>query len=208
MKFASVSILGPILFAALAASAQAQPAAQTGQGALPTKAVRIVVPFPAGGVLDRLTRTLGQKLNEAWGQPVIVDNKPGAGTVIGTNAVAHAAPDGHTLLMMAVSFVINPSLRSNLPYAIDRDFTPVMQIASTPNVLVVNNTVPATDLQQLIALAKAKPGQLAFAFHRRGHAAAPRRRAAQADRQGRSHSRAVPGRRAGRDGASSAARSP
>jgi tripartite-type tricarboxylate transporter receptor subunit TctC len=163
VKPASVSILGSILCAALAASAQAQPAAQAGQGTFPTKAVRIVVPFPAGGVLDRLTRTLGQKLSEAWGQPVIVDDKPGAGTVIGTDVVAHAAADGHTLLMMAVSFVINPSLRPKLPYAIDRDFTPVMQIASTPNVLVVNNAVPATDLQQLLALARAKPGQLAFA---------------------------------------------
>jgi tripartite-type tricarboxylate transporter receptor subunit TctC len=163
VKLGSVSILGSILFAVLAASAQAQQAAPTGPGTFPTKPVRVVVPFPAGGVLDRLTRTLGQKLNETWGQPVIVDNKPGAGTVIGTDAVAHAAADGHTLLMMAVSFVINPSLRAKLPYAIDRDFAPVMQIASTPNVLVVNNTVPATDLQQLIALAKARPGQLAFA---------------------------------------------
>ena len=131
--------------------------------AFPTKPVRIVVPFPAGGVLDRLARSLGQKLSESWGQPVVVENRPGAGTVIGTEAVARAPADGHTLLLMAVSFVINPSLREKLPYDIERDFAPVMQIASTPNVLVVNPSVPATTLAQLLDLARAKPGQLAFA---------------------------------------------
>ena len=145
---------------ALSASAQT---ASSAAGAFPTKPVRIVVPFPAGGVLDRLTRTLGQKLTEAWGQPVIVDNRPGGGTVIGTGAVAQSPADGHTLLMMAVSFVINPSLRPKLPYDIERDFTPVMQIASTPNVLVVNSNLPATSLQELLAMARAKPGELAFA---------------------------------------------
>jgi len=159
-RFACVFVALTMLFAWSSAQAQA-PA--TGAAAYPSRPVRIVVPFPPGGVLDRLTRTLGQKLGEQWGQPVVVENRPGAGTVIGTEAVARSAPDGYTLLMMAVSFVINPSLRDKLPYDIERDFTPVTQIASTPNVLVVNTSVPATSLQQLLALARAKPGELAFA---------------------------------------------
>ena len=129
----------------------------------PTKPVRIVVPFPAGGALDLVTRIVGQKLEESWGQPIVVENRPGGGTLIGTQAVARAPADGYTLLMMATSFVINPSLRSNLPYDSDKDFTPVTQIASTPNVLVVNPSLPATTLSQLLDLARAKPGQLAFA---------------------------------------------
>lgn len=131
--------------------------------AWPAKSVRIVVPFPAGGALDILTRTVGQKLGELWGQPVVVDNRPGGGTLIGTQVVARAPADGYTLLMMATSFVINPSLRANLPYDTDKDFTPVTQIASTPNVLVVGASLPATNLAQLLALARAKPGELAFA---------------------------------------------
>ena len=129
----------------------------------PTKPVRIVVPFPAGGALDLVTRIVGQKLEESWGQSIVVENRPGGGTLIGTQAVARAPADGYTLLMMATSFVINPSLRSNLPYDSDKDFTPVTQIASTPNVLVVNPSLPATTLSQLLDLARAKPGQLAFA---------------------------------------------
>jgi tripartite-type tricarboxylate transporter receptor subunit TctC len=157
VKAILLAFFGTLTFSAYAQSA---PAAAS---AFPSKPVRIVVPFPAGGVLDRLARTLGQKLTEIWGQPVIVDNRPGGGTVIGTDAVAHSAADGHTLLMMAVSFVINPSLRSKLPYDIERDFTPIMQIASTPNVLVVSSTLPVMSLQQFLALAKSKPGELAFA---------------------------------------------
>ena len=152
-------VVASLAFLALAMTSMATAA----EVAYPTKPVRIVVPFPAGGVLDRLGRTLGQKLSEAWGQPVLVENRPGAGTVIGTEAVARAPGDGHALLLMAVSFVINPSLRDKLPYDIERDFTPVMQIASTPNVLVVNPSVPATTLAQLLDLARARPGQLAFA---------------------------------------------
>ncbi len=129
----------------------------------PTKPVRIVVPFPPGGALDLVTRIVAQKLGETWGQSVVVDNRPGGGTIIGTQAVARAPADGYTLLMMATSFVINPSLRSNLPYDSDKDFTPVTQIASTPNVLVVSSSLPAKNLAQLLDLARAKPGQLAFA---------------------------------------------
>src|SRR6185295_573211 len=150
------------MLTALATSTPAQ-TAPAAAAAYPGRPVKMVVPFPAGGVLDRLTRLLGQKLGESWGQSVIVENRPGAGTLIGTDAVAKAPGDGYTLLMMAVSFVINPSLRAKMPYSIDRDFAPVMQIASTPNVLVVSASFPATTVEQLLAMARARPGELAFA---------------------------------------------
>jgi tripartite-type tricarboxylate transporter receptor subunit TctC len=134
------------------------------QVAYPTKTVRIVVCFPAGGTLDRLTRVVAPKLSEAWGQSVIVENKPGGGTVIGTDYVAKSAGDGHTLLMMANSFVINQTLRAGkLPYDSDKDFRPVTQWSSTPNVLVVGGAQPFGSFQELLDAARAKPGQLSFA---------------------------------------------
>ena len=141
-----------LLLAALAA--QAQP--------FPSKPVRLVVPFSAGGSTDMISRTLGQKLSEMWGQPVVIDNRPGGSTIIGTDIVARSAPDGYTLLVTPASFTIVPSLIDKLPYDPAKDFAPITLINTTPLVLVVNLSVPAKSIQELIALAKAKPGALNF----------------------------------------------
>ena len=144
------------LVAALAAGAWAQP--------YPTKPIRIVVPFPAGGTTDVLARAAAQKLTESLGQPVVVDNRPGAGGNIGAELVAKAAPDGYTLLMGTVgTHAINPSLYPKMPYDHVRDFVPIILVAGVPNVLVVNPSLPVNSVQELIAYAKANPGKLNFA---------------------------------------------
>lgn len=130
----------------------------------PNKPVRMVVPFPPGGTTDILARAVGQKLSESWGQLVVIDNRPGAGGNIGTDIVAKSAPDGYTLLMGTVgTHSINASLYGKLPFDPIKDFAPVTLVASVPNVLVVNTTVDAKSVKELIALAKSKPGQLTFA---------------------------------------------
>jgi tripartite-type tricarboxylate transporter receptor subunit TctC len=142
-----------ILFAVGVANAQSYP----------SKPIRFVVPYPAGGPLDTVARLLGQKVSESVKQPVIVDNKPGAGGNIGADTVAKSPADGYTILMGAVAtHAINPTLYSNMPYDAVRDFIPVTQIASTPNVLVVNPSVPASNVREFIAYAKANPGKLNF----------------------------------------------
>jgi tripartite-type tricarboxylate transporter receptor subunit TctC len=141
--------------AMLAGNAQAQ--------AFPNKQMRMVVTFPPGGAPDILSRIIADKLNPAWGQSIIVDNKPGAGGNIGAEFVARAAPDGHTMVMGTVgTHAINGALYAKLPYDMVKDFVPVTLVASTPNLLVVNPSVPAKTVQELIALAKAKPGQLMY----------------------------------------------
>ena len=130
----------------------------------PVKPIRIVVPFPPGGATDILARDVAQKLSEAWGQQVIVDNRPGAGGNIGSELVAHSAPDGYTLEMGTVgTHAINASLYAKMPYDHVKDFAPVILVAGVPNVLVVNNAVPANSVAELIAYAKANPGKLNFA---------------------------------------------
>jgi tripartite-type tricarboxylate transporter receptor subunit TctC len=130
----------------------------------PTKPVRLVVPFPAGGTTDILARAVAQKLSEAWGQQVIVDNRPGAGGNIGSDLVAKSKPDGYTLLMGTVgTHAINPSLYKNMPYDHVKDFVPVILVAGVPNVLVVNPSLPVHSVPELIAYAKANPGKLNFA---------------------------------------------
>jgi tripartite-type tricarboxylate transporter receptor subunit TctC len=130
----------------------------------PVKPIRIVVPFPPGGATDILARDVAQKLTEAWGQQVIVDNRPGAGGNIGSELVAHSAPDGYTLEMGTVgTHAINASLSAKMPYDHVKDFAPVILVAGVPNVLVVNNAVPANSVAELIAYAKANPGKLNFA---------------------------------------------
>jgi tripartite-type tricarboxylate transporter receptor subunit TctC len=133
------------------------------QSSFPSKPVRMVVTFPTGGAPDILARTISEKINPAWGQTVIVDNKPGAGGNIGAEFVARAASDGYTMVMGTVgTHSINGALYAKMPYDMVKDFSPITLIASTPNLLVVNNDVPAKNLAELIALAKAKPGQLTF----------------------------------------------
>jgi len=131
--------------------------------AYPSKPLHFVVPYPAGGPLDTVARLVGQKVSESLKQPVLVENKPGAGGNIGADMVAKAAPDGYTLLMGAVAtHAINPTLYASIPYDAQKDFIPVTQIASTPNVLVVNPSLPVHSVQEFIAYAKAHPGELNF----------------------------------------------
>ena len=132
--------------------------------AYPTKPIRLVVPFPAGGATDILARAVAQKLTEVWGQPVVVDNRPGAGGNIGSELVAKSAPDGYTLEMGTVgTHAINPSLYAKMPYDHLKDFAPVILVAGVPNVLVVNPSLPVNSVRELIAYAKANPGKLNFA---------------------------------------------
>lgn len=131
--------------------------------AWPAKPVHVVVPFPPGGPADLLPRLIGPKLSEIWGQPVIVENKPGAGGNIGMDAVAKSAPDGYTLVIGPNgNLVVNPHLYAHLPYDVTRDFVPVTLVATFSNLLVVNPDVPAKTVSELIALAKARPGILTF----------------------------------------------
>ena len=128
----------------------------------PSKPVHIVVPFTAGGSADFFARLIGQRLAEVWNQQVVVDNRPGASTVIGTQFVARSPADGHTILVMANSFTINPSLRATLPYDNNKDFAPITQLVTSSNVIVVHPSVPAKTLAEFVALARAKPGSLNY----------------------------------------------
>lgn len=130
----------------------------------PARPLRLVVPFAPGGGSDMVARAIGQKLSEAWGQQVVVDNRGGGGGIIGTEIAAKSAPDGYTLLWGTSSgLVINPLLHSKLPYNVSRDFAPISMISINPILLVVNNSVPVNSVKELIALAKARPGQLNYA---------------------------------------------
>ncbi len=130
----------------------------------PSRTVTIISPYQAGGTSDIIARVLAQKLQERWGKPVIVENRAGANGGIGVAAVAHAAPDGHTLLAVASSaLTINPTFYVNLPYDVGRDLAPITRTGVVPNVLVVTPSLPVKSVSELIALAKAKPGQLSYA---------------------------------------------
>ena len=129
----------------------------------PQRPIRLIVPFAAGGGLEITARSIGQKLTEKRGQSIVIDNRPGAATIVGSEIAAKSSPDGYTLLMITTTFAINPSLYGKLPYDPVREFAPVTQINSVPNILVVNPSIPAHTVRELIALAKAKPGQLNYA---------------------------------------------
>jgi tripartite-type tricarboxylate transporter receptor subunit TctC len=129
----------------------------------PTRPVKIVVPFAAGGPADVYARYLAQRLQEAMGQPFVVEDRPGGGSVVGTEVVAKSAADGYTLLLMSNTHTVNESLMPNKPFALMRDFTPVAPINYSDLVLVVNPVVPAKTLPELLALAKAQPGKLNYA---------------------------------------------
>jgi tripartite-type tricarboxylate transporter receptor subunit TctC len=124
--------------------------------------VRLVVPFPPGGINDVIARALGQKLGEAWGHQVVIDNRGGAGSMIGTDLVAKSPPDGHTQLLISVAHAINVSLQTKLPYDSIRDFAPVTYIGSSPFVLVVHPSLPVRTVRDLVTLARARPGQIAY----------------------------------------------
>ena len=124
----------------------------------PSKPIRIIVPFPAGGTSDILTRLIGAKLTEAWGQQVLPDNRPGANGNIGADVVARAAPDAYTLVLMDVgNLAISPSLFAKLPFDILRDFAPVTVVSYSPHILASHPSMPARTVKEVIALAKSRP---------------------------------------------------
>src|SRR5688572_20658425 len=129
----------------------------------PIKTIRIIAPFTAGGPVDITARILAQKLNESWGQQLIVENRAGASGTIGTDAVAKAAPDGYTALLSSSAHVIVPSILPKVPYDALRDFAPVSVVMSSPLMLMVTPTLPVNTVKEFIALARARPGQLSFA---------------------------------------------
>ncbi|MFO1310709.1 MAG: tripartite tricarboxylate transporter substrate binding protein [Burkholderiales bacterium] len=156
----------------LCAAAACLPIAALAADPWPAKPIRLVVPFTPGGSTDILGRAIAAKLQEALGQAVVVENKAGAGGSIGATEVARAAGDGYTLLMGHIgTLAVNPSLYPNLPYDPRKSFVPVALVARVPNVLVVNPAVPAKNVAELVALAKAKPGQLRYASGGNGSAA-------------------------------------
>jgi tripartite-type tricarboxylate transporter receptor subunit TctC len=128
----------------------------------PAGPMNMVVPFPPGGGTDILGRAIAQKLNEAWGQPVIVENRAGANGVIGTAHVARSAPDGHTMLIVPGGLAVNPAIRKSLPYDTLKDLAPVTQLASSPLVLAVHPSFPPRSVKELVAFAKARPDQINF----------------------------------------------
>lgn len=128
----------------------------------PERPIRIIVPFPAGDGIDIQARQIAQHLTEKLGQPVLVDNRPGAGTLIGTEAAVKAPADGYTILLVTTTYAINPSLHPKVPYDPIKDFTPLIQMTSIPLVLVAGNNFPANNLTEVIALSKQKPGQLSI----------------------------------------------
>src|SRR5438105_11648398 len=131
----------------------------------PSKPIHILVPYPAGGTSDILARTIGQRLSQSLGQPIIVENKPGANGNVGADLVAKSPADGYTLLLADIgALAISPSVYPTLPFDPVRDFAPVTMVAYSPHILVVNPAVPASSVQELVALAKAKPGKLNFAI--------------------------------------------
>ena len=147
---------------AIALAALATPALSQDVG-YPNRPIRFIVPFAPGGGLDITTRLIGQKLTEKWGQNIVVDARPGAATIVGTEIASKAAADGYTVLMITTTFAINPGLHARLPYDPGKDFTPVTQLNSQPNVIVVAPSFAARSVKDLIAMAKAKPGELTFA---------------------------------------------
>ncbi len=154
LRIAAAVLLGlGLAGTALAQSAQSYP----------SKPIRMLVPFPPGGPADILARVIGQKMSEGFGQQVIIDNRPGANTIIAADLAAKAPADGYTLLMAIDStLTMNPTLYTKLPYDPLKDFEPVSLIAIVPAILVVNNSVPVNNVQELIAYAKARPGQVMF----------------------------------------------
>ncbi|HEX9461164.1 MAG TPA: tripartite tricarboxylate transporter substrate binding protein [Alphaproteobacteria bacterium] len=129
----------------------------------PARSVKLIVPFPAGGPTDVMGRILGDKLSAAWGQPVVVENRPGAGTVVGTNLVAKSKPDGYTLGVVISAHTVNPGLRPNLPYDTLRDFSNISLLVFAPFVIAVNASYPADNLRQLIDATKRQPKEVTYA---------------------------------------------
>jgi tripartite-type tricarboxylate transporter receptor subunit TctC len=151
------SVLAWALFACIATISSAN--AQT----YPTKPIRLVLPYAPGGIIDYVGRTLAQKLTETIGQPVVAENRPGAGGIVGTDTVARSAPDGYTLVLMDPAIVINPTLQADVPYDVFKNLQAVSIVCSSPEVLVVSPSLPVSTFAELVAYGKANPGKLNFA---------------------------------------------
>ena len=165
------SLFRAFLIVVASLSGAIAPATSAAADTFPSHTAKLVVPFPPGGSLDIIGREIAQKLTEAWGQSVIVENKPGAGGNIGADFVAKSAPDGYTVVMGALStHAVNPTLYPKMPYDAVKDFAPISMIAITPNVLVVPVNSPINSVADLINAAKANPGKLAFASGSNGSA--------------------------------------
>ena len=164
---ARLRITSVIAAAAVLSGLHAAPA----NAAFPDKPVRIIVPFAPGGGTDLVARSMTVVMGQELGQPVIIDNKPGAGTIIGTDAAAKSTPDGYTLVMATVAHVVNPSIQPKLPYSHETAFAPVMLVGVSPNVLVVRASSPYKSVKDVIAAAKAAPGKLSFASQGAGTSA-------------------------------------
>jgi len=160
------------LLAAMAVAAVAHPALAADAAAFPSKPVRLIVPFTPGGSTDILARAIGQKLSESWRQPVVIENRPGAGGAIGMELAAKAPADGTTMVMGHIgTLAANPALYRSLSYDPVRDFAPVTLVAMVPNVLVVGPAVPSRSVAEFVALAKSKPGKLDYGSGGNGSAA-------------------------------------
>jgi tripartite-type tricarboxylate transporter receptor subunit TctC len=155
MKINALRALLALAGFCVAALASAQP--------YPSKAIRVVVAFAPGGIADFAARSVSQKLSETLGVPVVVENRAGAGGITGAEVVAKSPPDGYTLLVTSISHTINPSIRKNLPFDAVRDFAPVTLIADAPNFLVVHPSLPPKSAKELVAFARARPGQITYA---------------------------------------------
>ena len=151
------------LLSAMALHVASASAAEPSAGSFPARPIRVVVPFPPGGGADVTMRIMADPLRAQLGQPLVIENRGGASTIIGTDLVAKAKPDGYTILIATTTFAINPSLHATLPYDPVKDLAPITLAALTPYVLVVHPSLPVRSVKDLIALAKAKPGQLTYA---------------------------------------------
>ena len=150
------------LVALLTAAALALSASGINAQEYPVKPIRIIVPFGAGSATDALARIIGPKLTEMWGQPVLVENRPGAGSVVGTSIAAKSPPDGYTLVVVSASHAINATLYTKLPFDPVRDFSGITPLALIPNILIVHPSLPVKNVKDLVALAKSKPGALNY----------------------------------------------
>lgn len=158
-----IHFAGAVIVASLAFPVAAQRQAADPAAGFPSRPIRLIVPFAPQGPNDLLARMVGARLTESWGQQVVVDNRPGGGTVIGTDLAMRAPADGYTMLMLSTSTAVNPSLRPNLPYDTLKDLQPLINLAVSPNILVSHPSVAAKSIAELLALAKAKPGEITYA---------------------------------------------
>src|SRR5215469_14077705 len=133
-----------------------------GAQTFPAKSIRLLVPYPPGGAVDIVARTLGQQLGQDWNQQFVIDNRPGAGGVIATEIVAKAAPDGYTLIVVATGHALNHYFYKTLPYDTFKDFTPITELGNAPNILLAANNFPIKTVGDLITMAKEKPGQITY----------------------------------------------